>query len=329
MNLPLGSRDAVLTLALGKPFYFRLACNLARSFRLWHQGNHIRFVLITDLRESLPADLSWCELVQIDPGRYGKAFKPKLSLDLMVTADRTLFIDADCLVYEGLDRMFTQFSGRPVATVGTEIRDGHWFGDVAALCRQLGVPSIPKFNGGLYYIERGDVATSVYRCARELAERYDELGLVRLRGHPNDELVMASAMSLHGLGAFPDDGSFMSDPQACPGALEVNVLTGHRRLRNPLPPSPHHRAWYPFASVSPRIVHFLDDHALRYPYRTEAARLALGAGRKPPWFANLVAIASVGFPGWAQAAIKQRLRPYFHRVFGARPIRRTFRDQAP
>jgi len=221
---PAFTSATVLTLALGKPFYFNLACNLARSFRMWHRDDRIKFVLVTDLDKPLPADLTWCQLKRIEPGQYGAAFTPKLSLDLMVVSERTLFIDADCLVYEPLDRLFSVLAGRPVATVGTQICNGEWFGDVAMLCHRLDVSSIPKFNGGLYYLERGAASSSVFRRARELVASYDELGLVRLRGTPNDELVIASAMALHGLRAVPDDGSFMSDPQACPGPMEINNI---------------------------------------------------------------------------------------------------------
>lgn len=327
---PRAPNNAVLTLALGKPFYFELACNLARSFRLWHSDNRIKFTLVTDTTESLPSDLVWCELVRVEPAAYGTAFTPKLSLDLLATAERTIFIDADCLIYEPLDRMFTKFAGRPVATVGSQTCDGEWWGDVAALCRQLNVTSIPKFNGGIYYLERGEVTTSVYRCARELVRRYDELGLVRFRGHPTDELVMASAMSLHGLTAVPDDGTFMwPDLPVHPEAIKVNVFAGRRRIRSFATwDDPVFQPRYPIALSSPTVVHFHGCHALEYPYRAEAARLALAARHIPRWFANLAAIAGVEIPGWAVNKIKQFLRPFYHLVFSARPVRLTPRDQA-
>jgi hypothetical protein len=320
---------AVMTLGLGKAFYFQLACNLARSFRLWHRDGRIKFVLVTDLQLELPVDLRWCQVHRVEPEFYGKAFTPKLSLDRMLVADQTLFIDSDCLVYEPLDRLFDRFSDRAVATVGCQISDGEWFGDVAALCRTLGVRSIPKFNGGLYFIQRGTLATAVYAKARELVDRYDELGLIRLRGHPNDELLMASAMTLQGLAAIPDDGSYMSDPQACPGPMRLNVLLGTRRLSNPAPPSLQHQAWYPFRTVSPTIVHFLGDHVFRYVYRAECWRLTLSGHDIPIWVANLVAVAFVVSPGSLMVWLRVVLRPFFRRLFGVRKVRSTARQQSP
>jgi hypothetical protein len=281
---------------------------------------------VTDLDEPLPADLGWCQLERIKPGQYGIAFTPKLSLDLMIVYDRTLFIDADCLIFAPLDRLFALFSGRSVATVGTQVSDGEWCGDVAERCRRLHVNSVPRFNGGLYYIERGDASNSVYRRARELVQSYDDLGLVRLRGHPNEEPLMSSAMALHGLQAVPDDGSFMSDPMACPGPMYLNVLAGYRRLVNPPSRSPGHQSWYPFGTVSPTIVHFLGHHIQEYPYRSEAARLALVARSYPTWLANLIVSLIVRWPGAAQTSIKSWLRPAFHRLFGPRRVLRTQKE---
>ena len=44
---------------------------------------------------------------------------------------------------------------------GHTIATGLWFGNVDALCARFGVPALPKFNGGLYYIEPGPEATAV------------------------------------------------------------------------------------------------------------------------------------------------------------------------
>jgi len=68
---------------------------------------------------------------------------------------------------------------------------------------------------------------------------------------------MAISMALHGLNAVPDDGTIMSDPQACPGGLKVDVLRGQSWLYNPPAPDPRHQSWYPFQEVRPLLVHFL------------------------------------------------------------------------
>lgn len=312
---------AVITLALGPAVYRAMAVNLARSIRRWHAPADLPIVLVTDSLEPLPPDLADVRLLKLEPHELGVGFQTKLHLDRLAPARCTLFIDADCLVYEPLDRIFSRLAGRPVATVGHAISTGEWFGDIANLCRTMGLASIPKFNGGLYYLEQGSASSAVYQQARSLVARYDELGLVRLRNQPNDELLMALSMAQAGLAAFPDDGTFMADPQSCPGPMSLDVLTGRRQLTNPPSPSPLHRDWYPFVSVAPAIVHFLGEHAQLYPYRTEAARLALRARGWPNAVSGAFASTCIQFPGWLRTSAKNLLRPLYRRILGARSIK--------
>ncbi len=315
---------AVLTLALGPSIYRDMAVNLIRSIHRWHPAGTLPIMLATDDPAPLPRELANVQLRVLKPQELGAGFETKLHLDRLAPAQCTLFIDADCLVYEPLDRLFGRLAGRPVATVGGAISAGEWFGDVAALCRQLNVPAIPKFNGGLYYLERGEKSSAVYQRARELAGRYDELGLVRLRGRPNDELLMASAMALAGLAAVPDDGTFISDPQACPGPMHVNVLRGRRELTNPPPPSPRHQPWYPFARVRPAIVHYLGHHTTTPLYRTEVLRLRAAARGWPVGLADLAGTVA-GLPAHIIEWSKKILRPMFHQLFGRRRVRASAR----
>ena len=313
---------AVLTLALGKPLYLDMAFNLARSFFWWHRSGEIQFYLATDSDNPLPRDLPKLRPIRLQPGQYGEGFSPKLFLDAIAPADHTLFVDADCLCVGNLDTVFERFKGRAVGVVGGSISQGDWFGDVASLCRRLGVKALPKFNGGIYYVERGDVATRVYTQARALEKEYDALGLLRLRGRPNDELLMAAAMATHGLDAVPDDGSILADPFACPGPLSLDVINGGAHLNNPPAPHPLHREWCLLNEVSPLIVHFLGDAHKTYTYRREVIRLRF-AFRHPVLraAANVYAALAVQFPGWFWSELKPRLRPVYRAIFGSRTIR--------
>jgi hypothetical protein len=315
------SQKAVLTIATGKPVYVRMAINLARSFKLWHKGSPIRFTLVTDQKHLLPEDLSDINVIEIEPGSYGQGFSTKLHLDSFAPAEQTLFVDADCLCVGSLETVFERFAGRAVSVVGGTISEGEWFGDVAAICRRFGVASLPKFNGGVYYLEKGEQGRRVYETARELEPLYDDLGLSRLRGRPNDELLMAIAMAVHGETPIPDDGSILSDPQACPGAMHVDVIRGESRLINPPPPAPQHREWYPFTNVSPILVHFLGYHTSAYPYRREELILKLVSARK--WavpFARAYATLARSLPLEGTRLARDLLRPVYRQMFGVRSV---------
>jgi hypothetical protein len=180
------TEKAVLTLATGKPIYIQMAINLARSFKWWHRNSSIRFVLATDQKQLIPPDLQDVEIIELKPGQYGHGFSPKLHLDKVAPAPKTLFVDADCLCVGSLESTFDRFAERPVSVVGTTISEGEWFGNVAAICQRFDLKALPKFNGGVYYLEKGEISDRVYATARELEPQYDEIGLVRLRDRPND-----------------------------------------------------------------------------------------------------------------------------------------------
>jgi hypothetical protein len=144
-------RRSVLTIATGKPIYWSMAMELARSFRYWHKGTDIKFSVITDMVDARA--IIGVDKILISPGEFGIGFSTKLHLDRFVTSGQTLFIDADCLCVRPLDSVFTRFKGKSVSVVGGTIADGEWFGDVRRTCELAGVPCLPKFNGGIYYLE--------------------------------------------------------------------------------------------------------------------------------------------------------------------------------
>jgi hypothetical protein len=317
----------VLTIATGKTYYIDLAVNLARSFLWWHAGSDIKFRLVTDNPDHVPADITQkIEIYHIQPGELGKGFSSKLHLDKLATEGKTLFIDSDCLLFDRLNPVFDLFSGRKVSVVGGYISQGEWFGDIGKICKRFDIPHLPKFNGGIYYIEKGAEATAIYDTARGLEKQYDEIGFVRLRNQPNDELIMALAMQLHHQQPVRDDSTIMSDPQACPGGYHIDVISGKRWLVNPPPPDPRHQDWYPFEKVSPLIVHFLGYYAAHYPYKREVFRLKKTFQQKPPSVAaELIAQLSIEYPARLKEWLRITFRPYYHWIWGVRKIKKSER----
>ena len=313
---------AVFTIAVGKPIYLEMACVLARSFRLWHRDSDIQFFLATDAdSETLPRDLRNVPIIALQPGQYGKGFSPKLHLDKIAPADQSLFIDADCLCVGLLENAFTAFAGRPVSVIGREISGGEWFGDVASVCQRFSISALPRFNGGVYYLERGDMCSRVYQAARELEPRYDEIGFHRLRGCANDEVLVSLAMALHGQQPIPERGDIMNSLLAGPGGLEIDVLKGRARLKNPRH-HPKHNSWYEMEEMRPQLVHFLGGDMTEYPYRQEALRLEFVCGRGwSPWFATIAAKLLFTWPWRLRKALKDIFRPLYHATLGPRKVK--------
>ena len=315
-------KQAVFTIAVGKPIYLEMACALARSFRLWHRDSEIQFFLATDAKcETLPKDLRGVNIIAVQPGQYGRGFSSKLHLDKIAPANQSLFIDADCLCVGPLDNAFTAFAGRPVSVIGRGISGGEWFGDVAAICGKFNLPALPRFNGGVYYLEKGEMCSQVYQTARELEPRYDEIGFQRLRGCPNDEVLVSLALAIHGQKPIPERGDIMNSLLAGPGGLEIDVLKGRARLKNSKH-HPRHNSWYEMEEMHPKLVHFLGGDITEYPYHQEALRLEFVCGRGwPPWFATIAAKLLFSWPWQVRRTLKDTFRPLYHATFGPRQVK--------
>jgi hypothetical protein len=173
----------------------------------------------------------------------------------------------------------------------------------------------------MHLTDKAILSKRVYATARDLEPQYDELSLIRLRSRPNDELLMAIAMALHGQAALPDDGSIVSDLQACPGSVSIDVLRGRATLRNPPPPDPRHVDWYRFTKVHPLLVHFLGGFTTGHPYRREELRLELAAAQRWPLLAaDVVAMTRRSIPMITVRSMKDLFRPIYHRFFGPRRV---------
>jgi hypothetical protein len=318
---------SVITLAVGKQVYIDMAVALARSFYIWNKDAEIDFYIATDNKKLIASDvLQWAKMIVLRPGELGEGFSAKLYLDKIAPTEKTLFIDSDCLIVKPLIEIFTKMEGRAVSVVGSYINEGEWFGDVKSVCERFGLDKIPKFNGGLYYIEKGEIATKVYNKARELEPQYDEIGLERLRNKPNDELLMALAMALYNQPPLEDTGNYINDPQACPGKFRVSVFKGHSLMTNPTYPHPLHQSWNPNHIVYPVILHFLGYYTNKYPYIHEAEKLRLVFEKKiNRSTAAFISFFRIALPFLIKGNLKKTFRPIYHFLFGYRKIKQSNR----
>ena len=314
---------AVITLATTKMIYVDMALVLARSFVFWNRDSGIPFHLFTDVEFELPRELQGhVEVSRMPAGALGTGFSPKLHLDKLAPADQTMFIDADCMVMGPLAPIFERFAGRAVSVFGARMTVGIWWGDVGAILKRIGKPAMYGFNGGLYYVERGATATKVYARARELEGLYDEWGLARLRGRPNDEVLMAIAMAEHDLAAVLDDGTIMVPYNSYQVFDELDVFAGRCSMTNPPPGAKKHREGVPVRTVHPVIPHFVDTYTHHWRYLAEAERLRLHLqSGMPRWVARIYTFATISIPGWIKMNGKEWLRPLYRALFGVRAVK--------
>jgi len=316
----------IITIATGKKLYMDLAVNLARSFFLWHRSADISFYIVTDNPQLFPDDITkLVKIITIKPGELGEGFSPKLYLDKLAPDGQTLFIDSDCLIFGDLSFIFKQFKGHSVSVVGNYIEDGEWFGDVAAICRRFNIPHLPKFNGGIYYLENGPEAVKVYNKARELEKQYDQIGFRRLRNRPNDEVLMALAMQLYNQKPVDDDGTIMAEFVNFQSGIKSDLLSGTVELYN-TPSHPNYQPSWHLQVAKPQIVHFLGHHNKLIPYIKEARQLKyIFEDKFSERKSRALTFTVITLPFKMLLYSKRIFRPLYHSIMGVRKIKKSER----
>ncbi len=316
----------IITLATGKKLYADFAVNLARSFFLWHPNSDIRFQIITDTPDFIAADIKpRVELIIVNKDEVGEGFSPKLHLDKLINDGQTLFIDSDCLIYRNLDFVFEQFKGHGVSVIGDCISKGEWFGDIGNICTQFNIAGMPKFNGGIYYLEKSEITHKVYNKARELEKRYDEIGFIKLRNRPNDEVLMALSMALNQQSPIVDDGSIMAEFVNFKCGIKSDLLKGAVEMYND-PSHPDYQKNWHLTLAKPAVVHFLGHHHQIMPYIKEVKQLEhLFKNKRSTLVAKGLTFFQVTLIAETQYYIKNKLRPLYHSVFGTRTIKKSER----
>jgi hypothetical protein len=279
----------IVTLAHGSSRFLKMARLLGESLR-WHAPRVPRAVVTDAADRDLARAYDLC--VPLNPA-FGRGMLQKLHLDEYTPFDETLYIDSDSIAVGPVDLIWPLFAGVPVGVVGGPMRDGYWFGDIAAIRARLGVvDAIPRFNGGLIYLERSPAASAVFATARDLMSRYEQLGFTPLRsGGPNDEPVLAFALALHGVPGVDDGGLSSRTPIGIRGPLRLDVLRGGCRFNKQ------------GVVVEPALVHFCGWRARGFHYRREGLklRLAMSTSLRPALISR--AVDTVANPIYTAAAV--------------------------
>jgi hypothetical protein len=305
-----------------------MACNLAMSFLLWHKNSPIKFFLVTDRADYIPEKIkSAISVLEVSPAEVNEGFSSKLQIRQFAQTDKTLFIDADCLVYGDLEAVFDQFAGKSLSVVGYKKYEGKDVGfcrDIKKILSKTGITYFPLLCGSIYYIEKNTVSAEAFDYTHTLLKSYDELGLVRLREKENEEPLMAIAMAKYGQEPIDDTGLIKADRMFYE-KLRSNVLKGRARLWNEKePPIPDYST---LMSARPLIVHFNAAFAETFEYDSEVSRLRNIILRNwPAFFADYHARLFITTPGRTVKTLKSIFRPLYNFVFGYRKIAPSVRS---
>lgn len=296
----------IITIAFGADKYHEQAQAFARSFRLHNPGWSGLFTIATDRVGGYPKDLDWVHYVPTTPGIASEGFAAKLRFGELSTREHVLYVDSDSIWYGRVEPIFAALEGRAFAVTGRMLTEGYWYAPVPAMCARFGVPALPRFNGGLYYLERSRGGQAVIERSFKLFDRYDEIGWKRIGPNRNDEVCVSAAMAEQGLAAYEEDGTMSVNLLDAPQVVALDVFSGHADIR---PTGPRDQRFFQIDQPKPAIVHFAAQSFSLPPYSREALKLKLHAeAGLPPVLARAVAYLMAQFPHDLRRLLPRRFR---------------------
>lgn len=254
----MSGEQGIITIATGKA-YRAMAYDLGLSLKL-HAGQISR-AIVTDVPEQRLVEV-YDSIITVRP-ELGDGYRQKLNLDQYTPYDRTMFIDADCLVVRDLADLFARCADRQFAFAGEIRREGKWYdADLQEVCQRLGLPDgLAVLNTGFFCFVKGPLTDRLFHRARELHDQQvDGLGFGDFRGTRSDEPALAIALTEARQDPLEEScGESMRTPIGIDGPMYIDVLRGDCTFRK-----------YQ-QLVRPAIVHFAtwQYHPLYYRERAK------------------------------------------------------------
>jgi hypothetical protein len=191
----------------------------------------------------------------------GDPLNTKLKLPYYTPFQKTLYLDADSLVYGSLDYYFDVLNDAPVLYHGELLTSGDWYMDIAAVCQKEQLPWLPKFNSGMFLFNSGKEAAAIFDTAYRSLQNSAAYGIDCFRGNMlPDEPFLAIAFAKHGILPTEDHGRF-SYTLINASSINLNIKKGMARF------------YKNGCIVHPLAVHFCGRFG-DFFYRREKRRLA-------------------------------------------------------
>ncbi|HET6226843.1 MAG TPA: hypothetical protein VFF27_11230 [Bacteroidia bacterium] len=258
----------ILIIAQGKQRYINMAYTIAMSIKLSNPETSL--ALVTD---STDPELKkyYHHIIPIDPA-FGTGFSQKIQMYTYSPFKKTMYIDVDCMVIQPIDFLWKLFDKHQVSVIGKKIFSGTFIGTtIEALKQHYSFDYLPTFNGGVYYFEKSDLASKVFKLAQEIFyQKYDTLNLWKFNGQPGDEPAMAIAMGVFQIQPVEDNRKGMYTPVGQTGIFKMDALSGYCEF------------YKHGEKVMPAIMHFGGGYPEAFHYQREQVKIKLVYNYKLP-----------------------------------------------
>lgn len=262
---------AVFTVVTHQLKYLNFAFALARSYR-YHNDLSIPFFIVSDNDFDLPRDLNWVQKKIISPGLMGRGLEVRFSFEEVSPALRSLYIDADSIIYKDISALF-DLPFDSINVIGTTITEGTWDDmNVSDVLSKFKIPHLIRFCGAFYFIAKTAKTNTVCHMVRELAK--SDYPFQQHVYSVNDEPVFSISLVAAGIQPVIDTGNIWGDIHQLESHHDLNVLKGKTKFNNSIK-NVNYKYWIPEGFYSPSIIHFGGGNYNKNPWLFEAARLTL------------------------------------------------------
>ncbi|MBQ8182778.1 MAG: hypothetical protein IJ025_02625 [Clostridia bacterium] len=255
-----------VTVATGKEQYYKIARNLLRSYRFTTK-EPLPFAVFCEQENEYTKEF---DEVRVYPNAT-RSYLDKLEMFDLLPFDINIFIDADCLAFRDINRLFEIFE---------DADDFCCFGRVLPLDDKTGWFEYDNLNdelkektnyvvglhGGIYYMRRTEKCKAVFDCAKEFAENYADYKFKGKFETPGDEPVVALSMAVNNCKPIVHDLTSIICYWEHENLFKVNIEKGTALSKD--------------IQISTDIVHWGTRFTESLPYKKTMAALNLSLENK-------------------------------------------------
>ncbi|MBD25659.1 MAG: hypothetical protein CMG46_11760 [Candidatus Marinimicrobia bacterium] len=168
--------EGYLAIAFDDNRYLDIAANLALSIQR-ADTRPISILINSKVKFNPDYTPLFDQVIEINDDSSLRGAMNKARLFDHTPYDKTMYVDADCLLFNSrIEFFWRKYNGHPFAVEGHKQKEGSVFScslgekDAAELCRLLKLPYITVFNAGVMYFERTPVAKAVFERVLEYYE---------------------------------------------------------------------------------------------------------------------------------------------------------------
>lgn len=214
-----------ITIATGKEQYYEIARNLLRSYRFTTK-NPLPFAILCDSENEYTKEFDDVRIFNEAKCNY----LDKLEMYNYLPYDINIFIDADCLCFRDINRLFDIFENAD---------DFCCFGRVLPLDDKTGwfeyenlntdlqkqINYVVGLHGGIYYMRKTPKCKKVLDNAKDFALNYADYKFKGKFTNPGDEPLVALSMAINNCKPIPHDFSAIFCYWECADNIKLSFKT--------------------------------------------------------------------------------------------------------